>query len=188
MSEVYRLDNLKVEVINGKKIVMMAPAYSNHNMVKNNVFHVFKTYLKGNICLPFGDGEKVVLEEDGYVIPDFFVLCDRSKYKRGGVYGAPDLVAEVLSPSTGLFDRGVKKDLYQRAGVKEYWIIDPDARSVEIYLLKNNTYVLSSIYRIPAEYESPEDKVKEPSEFAVGLFPDFIVSLSDIFEHVMDWA
>ena len=115
-------EELRVEMIGGVKYVNFAPAFSNHNIVKNNIYRIFANHLCNNICLPFGGGEKLVLEEDSYVIPDFLVLCDRNKLKRDGVYGAPDLIAEVISPATVKIDRGEKKELYQRAGVGEYWI------------------------------------------------------------------
>ena len=131
----------KVEVIDGKVIMMSPPAFSNHNYVKDNVFTVFKNYLKGNVCVPHADGRKVVLpsqKEGDYLIPDFFVVFDRSKIKHDGIHGAPDLVVEVLSPKTIKLDRGKKKDLYQENGVKEYWIIDPDKGSIEIYLQRRS--------------------------------------------------
>ena len=190
MSELYKQELVKTEVINGQEIMMSPPAFSNHNYVKGNVFHIFKTYLKGNICIPICDGQKLVLEiqkKGDYVVPDFFVICDRSKQKRDGVYGSPDLVVEVLSPATALYDRGIKKDLYQESGVKEYWIIEPDKKSIEVYLLKDGVFDLDAIYRIPADYEPDEDKKKAIAAFSVNLFPDMIVNLEDVFEYVNMW-
>ena len=179
----------KVEVIDGKEIMMSPPAFSNHNRVKGNVYHVFKTYLKNNICEPFVDGQKVVLpsqKKGDYIVPDFFVLCDRSKIKQDGVHGAPDLVAEVLSLKTAKMDRGMKKDLYELNGVKEYWIIEPDNKSIEIYLLKSGVYEISAVYQVlnVEQEEAGEDII---SSFAVNLFPDMIVKLDDIFEYVTSW-
>ena len=182
--------DLKTEVIDGKEIMMSPPAFSNHNHVKNNVYHVFKTYLKGNVCIPFSDGEKLVLDSlktGDYLVPDFFVICDRSKHKRDGVYGAPDLVVEVLSPKTALMDRGVKKDLYQLSGVGEYWIIDPNSKSIEVYMLNDGIYRLDAIYRIPADYEPNEDKERAVASFPVNSFRDLTVNLEDIFEYVNEW-
>ena len=184
------LGEIKTEVINGREIMMSPPAFSNHNHVKYNVYHVFKTCLKGNICIPFGDGEKVVLEtqmKGDYLVPDFFVLCDRSKHKKDGVYGAPELVVEVLSPGTAIYDRGDKKDIYQANGVKEYWLIDPDGRSVEVYLLINGVYKLNAIYRLPDEDEPEENKERAQAAFFVNSFPNIRVDLNDIFEYVIVW-
>ena len=179
----------KVEVIDGKEIAMSPPPFSNHNRVKSNVYHVFRNYLKNNICEPFGDGQKVVLpsqKKGEYIMPDFFVVCDKSKVKRDGVYGSPDLVAEVISPKTAKMDRGRKKNLYQENGVKEYWIIEPDARSIEVYLLKNGAYDLHDVYSVlDAEYE--DDKEDVVMSFSVNLFPDMTVYLEDIFEYVNIW-
>ena len=187
MSEAYNYRELKVEIIHGKEIVMMSPPFSNHNFVKGNIFGLFRTYLRGKVCVPISDNQKLVLEEnDGYVVPDFFVVCDRSKIRKDGVYGAPVLVAEVLSPSTMLYDKGVKKDLYQRAGVKEYWIVEPNLKYIEVYLLQDKVYVLNAIYRMPTDFESDEDKATVVSEFNVYTFPDLIMDLNDIFEYVMD--
>jgi len=188
MSEPLR-NEYKTEIINGIEM-MSPPAFSNHNHVKLNVAHLFKTYLKGNICIPFADGEKVVLEKQkkgDYFVPDFFVLCDRSKHKRDGVYGAPSLIVEVLSPGTAEYDRGEKKDIYQANGVQEYWIIEPNSKSVEVYLLKDAVYKLDAIYRIPDDQEPDEDKKKAKTSFSVSLFPDMAVNLDDIFEYVNTW-
>ena len=176
----------KIEMINGVEIVMMSPPFSNHNDVKENILHIFRTYLKGNVCRAYGDNRKVVLEENTYVVPDFFVLCDRSKRKRDGIYGPPDMIAEVLSPSTEKIDRGEKRDLYQRVGVKEYWIVEPNKKVIEVYLLKSGVYILDAVYRIPAEYEPLEDKEKEPCEFEASLFKGLIIKLCDVFEDVVD--
>jgi len=190
MSQPFIEEKIKTEVINGQELMMSPPAFSNHNVIKNNLFFVFMSYLKNNICIPFGDGEKLVLDamSDGdYVIPDFFVLCDRSKYKRDGVYGSPDLIVEVLSPASALYDKGIKKDLYQKSSVKEYWIIDPGNKSIEVYVLQDGAYRLDAIYRIPEDYEHSEDKEKAITSFTVKLFPDMTVNLYDIFQYVNEW-
>ena len=71
------------------------------------------------------------------VQPDISVVCDRSKIDKHGCKGAPDMVVEILSPSTRRHDRLVKLNLYQRAGVREYWIVDPDTQSVQVFLPDN---------------------------------------------------
>ena len=71
------------------------------------------------------------------VEPDISVVCDHDKLDRHGCKGAPDLVVEVLSPSTQRHDRLVKLDLYQRAGVREYWILSPEERTAQVFLLQN---------------------------------------------------
>ena len=182
--------DVKVEIIDGIKIMMSPPAFSNHNRVKGNVYHVFKTYLKGNICEPFVDGQKVVLpsqKKGDYLVPDFFVVCDRSKIKPDGVYGSPDLIAEVLSPKTTKMDRGKKKELYRLNAVKEYWIVDPVNKMLEVYLLKDSNYELNEVYRYPNVNEDDAETEDIKTIFTVNLFPDMAVDLQDVFEYVDNW-
>ena len=183
-------EDSRIEVINGIEIMMSPAAFTNHNHVKANVDTVFRVYLKGNICIPFSDGEKLVVDypkKGDYIIPDFFLICVRSKQRRDGVHGAPDLVAEVLSPGSTIYDRGVKKNIYQKLGVKEYWIIDPDKKIIEIYMLKDGIYDLDTVYRIPDEEEPEKDRENAITSFFVNSFPDMNVNLEDIFEYVNSW-
>ena len=71
------------------------------------------------------------------VEPDISVVCDPGKIDKYGCKGAPDMVAEILSPSTRWHDRLVKLGLYQRAGVREYWIVHPEEKSVQVLLLED---------------------------------------------------
>ena len=133
------------ELVNGR-IVAMSPAATNHNRISGNIFLIFGNYLRGKPCVPFGDGEKVFLTGMDHYVPDFMVVCDRDKIKPDGVHGAPDLVVEILSPSTQRHDRLVKLDLYQRAGVREYWIVDPDSRTVQVFLLDCGSVLPHEVY------------------------------------------
>lgn len=73
-------------------------------------------------------------------------MCDPSKLDELGCKGAPDMVAEVLSPSTQRHDRLVKYNLYQRAGVREYWIVDPENKTVQVSILEDGRYRLAEVY------------------------------------------
>ena len=79
-------------------------------------------------------------------IPDFMVVCDPDKIKPDGVHGAPDLVVEVLSPSTARNDKTRKKDIYARCGVQEYWIVDPSGKSLEIYRTSGSEFMLYDVH------------------------------------------
>ena len=72
------------------------------------------------------------------VQPDICVICDLSKLDDKGCVGAPDLIVEVLSPSTLKYDWNYKFNLYEKAGVKEYWIVDPKAKTVSVFLLQSD--------------------------------------------------
>lgn len=133
----------RIEIINGDA-VMMAPPASIHQEISGELFRQIANFLVGKPCKVYsapycvrlfeknGDKPKNV---DTVVEPDISIVCDKSKRDKRGCKGAPDMVIEVLSPSTRRHDKLVKLNLYQRAGVREYWIVDPDSKSVSVYLL-----------------------------------------------------
>ena len=82
---------------------------------------------------------------DTVVQPDVFIVCDSRKLERRGMCGAPDWIAEVLSPSTARYDRTLKLRAYQRAGVPEVWLIDPIDRTVAIYRIAGSHYPAPAI-------------------------------------------
>lgn len=172
------------ELIDGK-VVMLAPASSNHNRIAENIDFLFRTYLKGKSCVPLGDGYSLYLDENNRVVPDFMVLCDRSKIKEKGIYGAPDLVVEVLSRSTAKNDKWYKKNLYEASGVPEYWIVDVSHKSIEVYLLLNGRYTLDNLYTLYSAEEledmTVEEKTALVTEFKCHLFDDLVIRLDDIF-------
>ena len=79
-------------------------------------------------------------------------------------------------------------NLYQQCGVKEYWIIDPDKRSIEVYLLKDGRYEMKDIYSLYPDYEledmTDEEKSEIITKFKTSLYDDLIISLDDVFENV----
>lgn len=136
-------ENERIEIINGEA-VMMAPPSRAHQEISGALFAQLYNFLEGKKCrvyaAPFAvrlfekDGE--ALEDvDTMVEPDLSVVCDSDKLDNHGCKGAPDLVIEILSPSTRRHDRLVKLGLYQRAGVREYWIVDPEYKSVQVFTL-----------------------------------------------------
>ena len=136
-------DNERAEIINGEA-VMMAPPTSTHQEISGELFRQLANYLEGKKCRVYAAPFAVRLFErdedspddvDTMVEPDLSVICDRNKIDKRGCKGAPDLVIEILSPSTRRHDRLVKLSLYQRAGVREYWIVDPDNGSVQVLTL-----------------------------------------------------
>ena len=181
------------EVIGGKVVMTAAPSM-NHSRVSGNIYHLFRNYLEGRPCEPFPVGAALYLEEDMEEYrPDGMVVCDPDKAKNDGIHGAPDLVVEVLSPSTGRYDRGRKKDVYEKHGVREYWLVNPMDQSVEQYILENGHFVLRGLYYahypeyLPRRLKE-EERAELVSEFPCGLFPDLTVRLSDVFRRVMPEA
>jgi len=179
-------DELWDETLNGKTVVMSPRPLVNHNRIIFNIARIFGNYLKGKSCEAFADGTDVYLTEKDRVLPDVMIICDKDKIKRNGIYGAPDLIVEVLSHGTVKRDRGYKKDLYESCGVKEYWLVDSENRSVEVYLLENGKYRLDEVYKIFPDYVvfAPGEKETYKYEVKVSLYQDFFIPLEDIFENV----
>lgn len=173
------------EMINGK-LVMMSPRPSiNHNRISGNIYTMFRNYLRGKTCEAFGDGVDLYLTEKDRFVPDGMIVCHRDFIQKDGIHGVPDLVVEVLSPSTARYDRGHKKDAYEAAEVREYWIVEPETKSVEVHLLKEGKFILDDIYSIYPDYlyekMTDEEKSKVMTEFSCSLYDDFTISLDEIF-------
>ena len=174
------------ELIDGK-VVMMSPRPSvNHHIVANNIYLLFRSYLKGKTCRPFGDGVDLYLTEKDRFIPDVMVVCDRSKIHPNGVHGAPDLVVEVISPGTARNDRGKKMKAYEGAGVREYWLVNVAEKSVEQYFLEDSSFELHDIYTVYPDYMlevmDEEERAAVVTKFRCSLYKDLEITLDDIFE------
>ncbi len=177
------------ELIDGE-IVMMSPRpATNHNQTAFNIAAIFKTFLKGKTCRVFPDGMDLYLTDKDCFVPNVMVICDRSKIQNDGVHGAPDLVVEVLSPSTAQNDRGHKKEVYAKCGVREYWIVSPDNRSVEIYLNEDAELVFHKVYTVVPGWMLEKMKDQERAEvvtrFRCSLYDDLELSQDDIFNGLL---
>jgi len=127
-------DERRKELLGGKIYTVDSRSICHFRVVRN-IFIVLDKYLASKKCKVFFGSVDVYLTNDDIVIPDITVVCDESKITHSKIVGAPDLVAEVLSPSTHERDYGYKKSLYEKHGVKEYWIVDPEYLFVETYQL-----------------------------------------------------
>lgn len=173
------------ELLNGKTILMSPRPSIDHNRVASNIYYAFRTFLKNKPCETFSDGVDVHLTENDCVIPDVMIICNKDIIKRNGVYGTPDLIVEVLSPGTAKNDRGYKKDLYEKTGVKEYWIAEPLSRTVETYLLKNGKFILDDVYTSLYGYEElTEEEKNYKKEIPVSLHNEFKILIDDIFANL----
>lgn len=127
----------RVELIDGVFYDMTAPIPL-HQQIAGVVYARILEYIESNDgdCLPFIAPTDVQLDCDNKTMlqPDVFILCDLDKLKKFGIYGAPDFVLEVLSKSTRKKDMTIKLMKYLDAGVKEYWVIDPEQKVLLIYL------------------------------------------------------
>ena len=137
-------DSGRWELIDGVPYAMSpAPAWE-HQGILTELLYKLRSFLEGKPCKVFAAPFDVRLNTDGYddtvVQPDLVVVCDKSKLSSTGCSGAPDMVIEILSPSTVSHDKVLKFNLYQETGVREYWIVDPERRTVSANVLINGRY------------------------------------------------
>ena len=184
----YRLEEEpRYEIIGGEKIFMAASPNPDHNTVVGQLFIIFGNYLnlKQNGAGIFADVD-VHLPDGDVFRPDFCVIKDLDIVKRKrAIYGVPDLVVEVLSRSTAKKDFGTKRDAYEKYGVKEYWIIDPYTKSIQVYLLIDGKFTLDYVYQI---YSDDDLAILEESEknaikydIKVSIFDDLNVDVNNVF-------
>lgn len=158
-------DGQRWELIDGQAYCMTPAPNRRHQALLGELFVQFYTHLEGKPCqvylAPFDvrfpespeDGDD---EIDTVVQPDIVVICDQDKLDDRGAKGAPDLVVEILSPSSSKRDITVKFELYQRHGVKEYWLLYPNEKLLQLYRLGDD-----GRYGAPQAF-GPEDLVSVP--------------------------
>jgi Uma2 family endonuclease len=134
-------DTSQYELINGELVKKQSPTIGHQN-ISDNILISMKTYArKKQLGKVFSAPLDTVLDDGNSYQPDIiFVKKDRCHIldeKEEVVIGAPDLVVEILSKSTALYDRGEKKDIYEKYGVREYWLVNPKSKTVEIYSFEN---------------------------------------------------
>ena len=161
-------DGLRHELIDGEHYVTPSPV-PRHQLIVGNLYFLLRSHLEvqpdGDVYLAPVD---VVLSVHDLVVPDLmlFTPSRRQQVRARNVHGAPDLVIEVLSPSTARRDRTLKRALYQRAGVREYWLVDPKAETVTVW---HGT-------RQERQYSADgDDRLVSP------LLPDLRITLADVF-------
>ncbi len=135
-------EDKRYEIIDGDLFMVHSPN-ENHQRILANIFYIFSSHIRENgtgivYCAPFD----ILLSEEDIVQPDVIFVSNENKeiITKDNIKGAPDLLVEILSPSTSKRDIGIKKKLYARHGVREYWIIDPETETVEILRLYGNEY------------------------------------------------
>ena len=189
-------DNLafdSYEIIEGEKI-MSAMAFLNHSGIIMRLSSRIFNYVDLNQCgYVFTDNIDVYLPDGNLFRPDVTVITKENAgilNWKGAVRGVPDMVVEVLSRSTRKNDLTIKKDAYESNGVKEYWIIDPLAKAVDVYILRDGKFILDESYFkcSPDELElmSEEEKNALKSEIKVSIFDDLFIKVDDIFGWIKD--
>lgn len=169
----------RVELIKGW-IHKMSPAPRRlHQEVEGNLYFMLRGFFQGKSCKIYQSPFDVRLsqkdsnnkETETVVQPDVSIICDLNKLDKLGCKGAPDLIVEVLSPSTIKKDYTEKFNLYEENGVKEYWLANPEGKALQIFYLENDKY---------EELETYEEKEEIISS---KLFPDLKIKMTDVFEY-----
>lgn len=170
-------EDVRVELIEGYPVMLASPTRI-HQRISRLLVKQLENYLDGKKCEVYYAPFSVRLfEQDGdspedidtVVEPDLSVICDPSKLDDIGCKGAPDLIIEILSPSSKRHDMVTKFNLYRRAGVREYWIVDPDGKTVQTYILENGYYIAGDL-------ASPGDKLP------VNVLDGCVVDLAHVFD------
>lgn len=141
----------RLEIIKGK-IFKMSPAPNTfHQRIGSNLHGILWNKFQNHSCRLFSapfdvrllDKKKSTVDKDVFTVvqPDLCVICDENKLDERGAFGAPDLVIEILSPGNSIKEMKYKYDLYQEAGVLEYWIVNPMDRTILIYALENEIFI-----------------------------------------------
>ena len=162
------------ELVDGMMVASPSPVTS-HQRVCRNLFVRLDRFLEGKPGEVFFAPYSVRLDprkdlsDRTVLVPDIIVVLDPEKIDERGCNGAPDFVAEVLSPSNINHDRVVKFDKYLRGGVREYWIIDPSARTVQACVLENDEYKIT-VYG-------------ESASVPVKVLPGCVIPLAEIFAY-----
>ena len=165
------------EIIDGVAYMQAAPSPI-HQEISGGLFAQFYNYLLGKPCkiyhAPFcvrltkGD-EKNNDDIKNVVEPDITIVCDKFKIDQKGYNGTPDMIVEIISPSSIKNDKFIKFNKYEKAGVREYWIVEPEGNLVSVFVLQSNQR-----YGRPEIY-TEEDKI------TVSIFPDLRIDLSAVF-------
>ena len=161
------------ELIDGAAYALATPTFAHQNALMNLAGQLYN-FLRGKPCNVFVAPFSVRLNadegDDTVVEPDILVVCDHKKLEDGkGVVGAPDFIVEILLPSTAKHDRERKYKLYQKAGVREYWVVDPDDKLLMAYVLRDGRYLGSVFF---------EDDESVPVEVLEGC----TINLTEVFE------
>jgi len=166
----------RFELINGEAFAISGPN-TKHQAILMELSAQFHAYLRGKQCRVFPAPYDVRLfyeedeSDDTVVQPDIMVICDKEKIGPEGCRGAPDLVIEILSPSNTAIEMERKRNLYRRAGVREYWVVDTEDNSVTVYCF-NDGVILTNTY-------SSADTI--PVGILTKFGPEFGIALEQVF-------
>ena len=172
-------EDKRFELIDGVIYDMGAPT-TTHQIIQMELGATLRSYIrsKGGRCIAMVSPVDVRLDRDNKTMlqPDVFVICDRSQFTDKRIEGAPDFVIEILSPSSRKKDAFIKAKKYLDAGVREYWLVDPDKHKVIVYVFENDGDTCPTIYGF-------QDQVP------VAIFGgDCVIDFAKIYEEIRAWC
>ncbi|WHH60594.1 Uma2 family endonuclease [Petroclostridium sp. X23] len=167
------------EIIDGVPYMQAAPSWQ-HQSITGELYRQISNYFVNKPCRAFAAPFDLCLAEynetddeiSNVVQPDVVVVCDESKLRKTGYFGVPTLIIETTSPATSRRDRVSKFNMYEKAGVKEYWIVDPEGKFVNVFILQQNK-----------RYGRPETYTDE-NKMQIATFPDLIIDLNTVFANL----
>jgi len=163
-------DDVRRELIDGKTYLMASPSWR-HQEIAVNLATLIKNFLKGKHCkvlLPTDTRLNAHTLDDTVVQPDLIIVCDHSILDKVSIKGVPEMVVEILSPSTASYDKNLKFNTYLKAGIREYWIVDLQDETLAVNILKDGNYITYAY--------------KKEETVSVHVLEGCIIDLSDVFE------
>jgi len=181
-------DDERWEVIDGTPYLMAAPSWE-YQAISNDLSAQFNLYLQGKRCqvftAPFDlrlpEPKKSDEESTTIIQPDLVIICDASKLKGTGYFGIPELVVEIESPSSAKMDKIIKFNKYEKAGVPEYWIVEPVNKVVSVFTLQDKYYGRPKYYGIRDTNNVSEDI---NDVIRVSVLPDLEIDLKRVFARI----
>ncbi len=178
----YKEDYVKTEKVNGIVYDMSPSGGFRHSQINSNLHHILRQQLKNSICAVSMENLDLYLSDDEYVIPDIMLICDRNQVKNDKYRGVPRFVAETLSPATSLKDKTIKKDIYAKLGIDEYWILSPGEKSVEVYYLEDTSYRMVGSYILVNDEQ--DENFNADKILTLKAMPAVSIVLKEIFENI----
>jgi len=173
------IDDKRREILGGF-VKLMPNTIGIHQEVLGEFLYIFSTFLKKKTCKVYAGPFDVRLpnrnktsDKDIFTVvqPDICIVCDLSKLDDRGCLGAPDMIIEIVSPGNSRHDVKDKFELYQENGVREYWIVFPESKTLNAFILdENNKYKLVEMYA-------------ESGNAKVNIFEDLYVNLDEVFDY-----
>ena len=175
------------EIINGEKFFIPSRSPAHSSVIGRIMMAVGKNLIENERGYFFSNVD-VCFDEKNIFVPNVAVILKEHEQilsQRDMICGAPDMVVEVLSYSTRRKDLTIKKDTYEAQGVREYWIVDPWAKIVDVYLLRDGKYFLSGEYMLPdekdLEFMTNAERAEVKSEVPVSIVDGLTIPLDFVF-------